>query len=103
MNTINYITNDPGTQVFSTGCGAFVNADHVISRTYSAVEGAEVIIDGIEQEFFCSDRPTKEDLETLTGDYVRIGKLLRAALELLHVAEVENQKWQSRPAERVKG
>ena len=35
-------------------------------------------------------------------DYVKIGTMLRAALDLLHDAEEWNQKWQNRPEDQIK-
>lgn len=80
----------------------FVNADHVIGHMHSTIEGATAIIDTVEAEYFGGE-PTKEAVEKLTIEYNKVGKLLRAALELLNTAEEENLKWQHRPAEQVKG
>ena len=81
----------------------FVNADHVIGHMHSTIEGAMAIIDTVEEEYFGGNEPNEDVMKKIFVEYNKVGKLLRAALELLNTAEEENLKWQHRPAEQVKG
>lgn len=80
----------------------FVNADQIIGRMHSVTEEAAALIDHVEAEYFYSETATEEALLKIRTDYGKAGKMLRAALELLRLAEQENISWQNRPAEQVK-
>ena len=81
----------------------FVNADQIIGRMHSVTEEAAALIDHVEAEYFTGETATEEALLKIRTEYSKAGKMLRAALELLHLAEQENISWQNRPAEQIKG
>lgn len=81
----------------------FVNADQVIGRMHSVTEEAAALIEHVEEIYFQWNKATEEALLQIRIDYTKIGKTLRAALELLNLAEAENIKWQQRPEEQIKG
>lgn len=81
----------------------FVNADQVIGRMHSVTEEAAALIDHVEATYFQGNKATEEDLLRIRTDYTKIGKTLRAALDLLNLAEAENLTWQNRPEEQIKG
>ena len=82
---------------------SFVSADAIIGRMHSVTEEAAALVDHIEATYFQGDKATEEALLRIGTDYTKVGKTLRAALELLRLAEAENLKWQQRPAEQIKG
>lgn len=80
----------------------YINPDDIIGRMHSVAEEAAAIIDHVEAAYFQGDNPTEEDLLRIRTEYSKIGKILRAALDLLQIAEEENTKWQQRPAAQIK-
>lgn len=80
----------------------FIDADQVIGRMHSVTEEAAALIDHVEATYFQGNKATEEALLQIRTDYTKIGKTLRAALDLLQLAEAENMKWQQRPAEQIK-
>lgn len=81
----------------------FVKADDIIGRMHSVTDEAAALIDHVEAAYFQGDKATEEALLQISTDYSKIGKTLRAALDLLNLAEAENIKWQRRPEEQIKG
>ena len=80
-----------------------VNPDDIIGRMHSATESAAAIIESVESEYFPGTSATNDALMNIKMKYGTIGALLRGALELLRVAEEENIKWNTRPAEQIRG
>jgi len=79
----------------------FVNADQVIGRMHSVTEEAAALIDHVEATYFLGNKATEEAMLQIRTDYTKIGKTLRAALDLLYIAVVENERWQNRPADQL--
>jgi hypothetical protein len=69
---------------------------------HATCEEARTIIDHVEAAYFQGTTANDEAMLAIRTDYVKIGTMLRAALDLLHDAEEWNQKWQSRPEEQMK-
>ena len=80
----------------------YISADAIIGRMHSVTEEAAALVDHVEAAYFQGDKPTEEALLRIRTEYTKIGKTLRAALDLLQIAEAENMKWQQRPAEQIK-
>lgn len=80
----------------------YVNPDEIIGRMHAVTEEAHTIIDSIEQNYFGGDEPNEDVMKKIFVEYSKIGKLLRASLDLLNVAKDENMKWQLRSEEQVK-
>ena len=78
-----------------------IHADDVIGRMHATCEEARTIIDHVEAAYFQGMKATDEAMLAVRVDYVKIGTMLRAALDLLHDAEEWNQKWQNRPEEEI--
>ena len=81
----------------------YINPDAIIGRMHSTVEEAAALIDHVEVAYFQGNKPTEETMLRIRAEYSKIGKTLRAALDLLQLTEAENMKWQQRPEEQIKG
>ena len=79
-----------------------IHADDIIGRMSATTEEAREIIDRIEQEYFSCTASNTEMMQKIAVEYTHIGIMLRASLDLLHVAHEENLKWQNRPEEQIK-
>lgn len=79
-----------------------IHADDVIGRMHATCEEARTIIDHVESEYFQNAAAKNETMLAIQVDYVKIGTMLRAALDLLYTAEEYNLMWQNRPEEQVK-
>lgn len=79
-----------------------IHADDVVGRMHATCEEARTIIDIVETGYFQGMTATKEAMLAIQYDYVKIGTMLRAALDLLREAEEWNQKWQNRPEDQIK-
>lgn len=80
----------------------YVDPDEIIGRMHAVTEEAHAIIDGIEQDYFGGNEPNEDVMSKIFVEYGKIGKLLRASLDLLNVAKDENMKWQLRSEEQIK-
>ena len=79
-----------------------IHADDVIGRMHATCEEARTIIDHVESEYFQNTAAKNETMLAIQVDYVKIGAMLRAALDLLHTADEWNLKWQNRPEDQIK-
>lgn len=80
----------------------YVDPDEIIGRMHAVTEEAHAIIDGIEQNYFSNNDANEDVMSKIFVEYGKIGKLLRASLDLLNVAQEENMKWQLRSEEQIK-
>lgn len=79
-----------------------IHADDVIGRMHATCEEARTIIDHVESEYFQNTAAKNETMLAIQVDYVKIGTMLRAALDLLYTADEWNLKWQNRPEDQIK-
>ena len=79
-----------------------LTADDVIGRMHALAEEARTIIDHVEAGYFQGMTATNEAMLAIRVDYVKIGTMLRASLDLLHDAEEWNMKWQERSPEQIR-
>lgn len=80
----------------------YVDPDEIIGRMNAVTEEAHTIIDRLEQDFFSRNEADEDTMSAIFMDYKKIGKLLRASLDLLNIAAEENMKWQLRSEEQIK-
>ena len=80
----------------------YIYADDIIGRMAATIEEAREIIDRVEQDYFSCNTSNTEMVQKIAVEYTHIGIMLRASLDLLHVAQEENLKWQNRPEDQIK-
>lgn len=80
----------------------YVDPDEIIGRMNAVTEEAHTIIDRLEQDFFGRNEADEDTMSAIFLEYKKIGKLLRASLDLLNIAQEENMKWQLRSEEQIK-